>query len=393
MQTQAVIWTMTRPFIKLLAIAAFALYFFDMYQRFLGSSWGKRDFLAFWYGLQALSDKLNPYDFSQLKIVYDNAGVAASAQQLFLTPAWAVTLLSPFSWFEFENAAAFFAAFNCTLFLLLPIVLELKELGWLNQRPLVLNLILSLVVVCSFTPAFFCIYLGQLSIAVLACFILHLWLKERKYDICSGAVLSLTLIKPQLLTLYYLVFLLESLRNKRLKLLKGLVGSFCLLSLISFFCFDNIFQNYFKAELPTFYLTPTLGSWLQSHTKIPFISFAPLLLASIWLVQHVSLQAKPLRLEWIVLLLIPLNILVSPYLWSFDFCLLLPTALLIARIPTFSFWPQLFATLLFLSLPSLIVVLGVKEMHYALWFPILILSLGLFQLYQLRNRLAYNLST
>ena len=190
-----------------------------------------------------------------------------------------------------------------------------------------------LIYLITFYPALLSIHDGQVTPFILIGLTLFIIFEfgNSYRPFVAGLALSLTLIKPHLLYLVYLFIAWRAVRTSQYKTALGVTFGGVILGAFPLIFNPNIYTLYFNAlnEPPFYWQTPTLGSFLQgamgSHPQ--FYRFLPTalgaLLALIWLVWS-GARFDGTR---VLLTLIPLSLVSSPYGWVFDQILLLPVGI------------------------------------------------------------------
>ncbi len=161
-------------------------------------------------------------------------------------------------------------------------------------------------------------YFGQISSLLLLSLCAAIYWRSCSRPFLAGVALSVTLVKPHLLLLYYLS---ESRRGGfQRRWCAGLASGAILLGLIPLFFVPDIYHYYdaaMSAQPPLYWKNPALGSLFQeaSGVQAMWMRFVPVLLA------------LPFAFFVEALTLIPLSLLCAPYGWVYDQLLLVPVLL------------------------------------------------------------------
>jgi hypothetical protein len=195
--------------------------------------------------------------------------------------------------------------------------------------PLLLGLLL-------FFPLWETVRFGQVSAIPLLGLILFVSLERACHrGSLAGLALALSLVKPHLLFLLYLWILVTPRKPEWHRLIVGFAFGGLLLSVAPLPFRPSLWQDYLAAlqAWPISFHTPTLGSWLQNLSpEVRAIRFIPSLLAAFGLI----ILAKRGLLgsqEFLptLSLIVCASLFLSPYGWSFDQVLLLPSLLILLR--------------------------------------------------------------
>lgn len=290
------------------------------------------DFFQYWSAGKVFLLGLNPYDpevilkFQQLHWFGQDSREAI----MLWYPPIALSIILPFSLFNFEFAVGLWFFLN--VFLLIYLIKQLYLHFKLSQN------FIKIFLLATFSAAvLYNLIDGQISFILLAglCFYLLYRAKDnRAAQFIGGLALSLTLIKPHLLYLLYIFIFAESLRFKRYTVFAGICTGLLSLSLLPLLINVNIFNYYFLAATkpPIDFRTPTLGSWLQELTNIHqlWLRMLPTIITSCALIVYLS--RKKVWDKELAIFLLPFSLLFSPYGWNNDQVLLLPVFFLLLKV-------------------------------------------------------------
>src|SRR5690606_362850 len=112
------------------------------------------------------------------------------------------------------------------------------------------------------------LFYGQISHILLLGLTGFIFFSKREAHFRAGFSLSATLIKPHALYLLYFWILLEGMRTRSLKSLLGFAVGAAFLGIVPLVWQPGIWNMYseFASSPPVSWITPTIGSWLQSWT-------------------------------------------------------------------------------------------------------------------------------
>ncbi len=192
---------------------------------------------------------------------------------------------------------------------------------------------LGWLLAASFFPLLTALGLGQIGPLIL----LGLTLFLRYYTsrpLLAGAATVLIAVKPQLLYLFWIVLLLDSVQRRKWRPLAGAGGALLLASLFPLFWNPRLWSDYRALTASGEVLrnpSPTFGTLLRmAFGNHAWLQFVPLLFGAAWVVFF----WRGRRISWNWSRQLPLVLLVSlattAYGWLFDQIALLPAVLQLA---------------------------------------------------------------
>lgn len=294
------------------------------------------DFFQFWAAGRALLHGDDPYDPQAWRQIYEqeSAWRWQTDQPVFPYPLWTALPFVPLALLPAFWAGLLWVVMS-ELFLVLSAALSIKGLNWKNYEqwmPLTMALLIT------FEPVLLTILFGQLGILllVLACGIFYLI--GRRHHVAAGILLGLTLIKPHLFIVVIPILLVVMFLQRRW----GFIASFAMTAtglLASSWLVDPGWPSRWQAHLAgtakvRLTISPTI--WGFSHTIVTSLRTealwvvaslsACLILAGIlgylWYVRRDALREGD-QLAPLLSLIMIVSLLVSPYMLSYDFTLLL----------------------------------------------------------------------
>ena len=295
-----------------------------------GTSFGQIDFLQYWAAGRLYLSGGNPYSYTEMSAV--EASIAAQSDPVFMwVPPPVFPIILPFSLLSFPWASALWLT-AMSVCIVMGVRLSLRSGGHSLFRR-----IATVMFLVTFYPIPLALSYGQISPLLYCAFAVAMAeLVPRSHPVrawFAGAMLSITLFKPHLLYLVYLWLCSAARDHLARRVLGGMVFGAVILIFLSLTIRPDILSLYFAAAQtpPINFQTPTLGSWVQGlldqHSLgIRFIpTFMAVAGALPWMVVKFRRESS---LCWDVLyVLTPLSLLTSPYGWSFDHLLLLPSVL------------------------------------------------------------------
>ncbi|MGI6523812.1 MAG: glycosyltransferase 87 family protein [Bdellovibrionota bacterium] len=243
-----------------------------------------------------------------------------------------------------------------------------------------------LITLTLFQPFLISLYPGQCSPLLLIGFLTSLYYIKKDQLFIAGLFLSLTFFKPHILYLFYLALILN-LKKDSLKLLGGAFVGSLLLSIPALIYQPHIFSLYLEAMQtpPLNFHTPTLGAWLQYFLNIHNnnLRFLPSLLCIIITVLSFFIFNRRFSKLTLLSIILPLSILSSPYGWTYDQMLLLPTLFVFFNLSQDLYQKGsilISQILLFLPLITTAIIIShvyKLDQQYTVFYPLVLLLVGL----------------
>ena len=319
----------------------------------------------------------NPYDPSQLGPYLVTSQGPISPQNVYIPP-FAFPLILPFALFPFwiSRAIWFVLSILVVAWVVTRIIAELKIKKL--QRVFIYTIVLT------FYPLYQCLHLGQLSpFVVLGLYALiqpHEKLQTRGdylREIFKGITFSLTLIKPQIVVFVYAALIVEFYYGRLRMFTAGFALGSLLLCLITVIINLNIFLYFTKAPIAVHWFTPTIGAWLQSIAPdVSIIRFLPASIAIIMLIVLSKGRTQtPSKFQWAAIY-VPLSVLVTPYIWTYDYSALLPAVISIVGNAITE--AKRIVLMFIIVLANIGITLGSNNMAYHVWYAGCILALGIY---------------
>lgn len=279
-----------------------------------------RDFVEYWSSAKLLAQHANPYDPAAVLRFEHRAGISFKGMLLMPNPPTSLFIFAPLGYLPYGIAAAVWQ-----MVLLLAAVGSIWLLQpWVPGRVPIVVFFLASVVDCFLA--------GQCSILVLFGICLFIRLRA-SHPWLAGVALTLAVLKPHLLSLFWPILLLEVLRTRRFQVIAGAIVGVLVASLSAPAWDPHIWADYLRslrgqnlflrAPLPN--LSNGLRLLLWPHSIwlqfIPLALGVPLALWFWWRTRH--------RWEWYRegALVIAGAVLVSPYSFHVDQVLFLPAIL------------------------------------------------------------------
>lgn len=280
--------------------------------------YSRHDFVCYWSSAHLLASGQNPYDPGAIRQIERAVGFAETGPAFIMrNPPWVLPLVAPLAYFPLKIAILLWAT----------LMLALASVAcWLLTR----NAPEKRDLLIYFAPLLICLWNGQTTTILLfaIAFFLSFW---RMRPIASGMVLSLTMIKPHLLLIFWPVLALDCIRRRDWRLPTGVLAGTMALTAVSFFLDPRAWSQYRVAMdaqgIGTQFL-PNVSAELRFliFPHLPWVQLIPslagLFAALVWYLRTPGWK-------WAAdgALLIGLSAVLSPYSWTYDLALVLPAVL------------------------------------------------------------------
>ena len=293
-----------------------------------------RDFVEYYSAAKVLADGGDPYDGAQLLPVQrEVTGNAELEKAVSLwTPPWTLPVYLPFGFLPFGGA-------HFVWLLLQAVLLALSvELIWVVYAgPLRLGRLISYGLLLGFSPVFWNLHFGQNTAFLLFGLAGFLHFHRRGSPGLAGACAALTAIKPHMLALFGVAFLMDAMTRSGRRSLAAGIGVLVLAGAVSIAFNPHIFGMFADAvRRPSTSETVRLADWhvpLLSHRLRHAIAPDAFALQFLPVLVAMPLTAAwrwkrpidwPAQLPWLVVA----SALVAPYGgWMFDLTVLLVPAI------------------------------------------------------------------
>lgn len=328
------------------------------------------DYQAYWSASYLLAHSQNFADLDLLlQVEQTKTGWTHDFVMSTWNPPWLLVLLIPYTWLPFQQAAWLWLFTNISL------VFAASLLSWRvfhgPDREAKRDWT-ALLLAFSFVPTLLAIFVGQVDTLVyfgLAGF-LYFYLKKEQFT--AGAVLALTLVKPHLVYVTLPIVLLIAAREGQWRVWWGLGSVIVLLTAVAFGLRPAFVLDYGRSMAASSILswqTPTLGGiltllWGWNWSKWIGLLILPLTVG-LW---HWRPDWGTL-LTWVNGTLL-LSLFTAPFGWGYDAIVLLLPILQMAAWAVTGYLGQRKASLLFLFLLIMDLVLlrlrlqGINEVYY-----------------------------
>ena len=307
------------------------------------------DFVQYYSAGSLLLERNDPYDPDLLWPIQRSIYDGVDKTIMMWNPPWALPLTLPFAALPWRIAQFLWIGLQLAAVLISADLLWRMFGGDPHYRWA------AWLIALTFAPTLFLLMMGQIPGLILLglCGFYHYL--NRDQPIVAGCFAALTAIKPHLLPLFALVFLLEAIRCRktRVALISGVV-CLAVFSLLPLIWNQHVWSDYLEAmsrppsekfQTMREFEHPTLGYWLRGLVPgNPFVvQFVPAILAMVGVVVLWLRSREPGDLFRLLPLLVLVSVLTAGYgAWTFDLVLLLvaviPIAIGIAKQSTRTPW-------------------------------------------------------
>lgn len=335
------------------------------------------DFIEYWSAGKAFLAGNNPYSSEVLLEIQQEVDPERQTALMMWNPPWVLPFVSCVAILNFWYARLFWYLISAGS-ALLAVDLFWRSRGGPGERRW-----MSWTVVVWYLPVMQLIILGQITFAPLLGISAFQWFLARNRPVLAGAAVSLTMVKPHLVVIFFLILALWSIREKCWEPIVTTGSIIGLSTLVAAIIFPEILGLYVDAAIfdtgPSRWMTPTIGTlaWLGTHMRSA--AYLPLILASIF-VGYVWIRTWREHYSWefdlpTVLLI---SFVAAPFAWTFDMAILAPVVvgLLGTAVAKQQSW-ILFALLSTQGLLFISLYFGQNYFH-TWWFPLALLGLFLY---------------
>jgi hypothetical protein len=284
------------------------------------------DFIAYWAAARLLLNNGNAFLPAEQLEMQRLAGWTGFTPLLMYYPPWTLSLLLPFGYLDYDTAQALWFLQNSVFVFLGALLLwrlysnspTPSRVGW--------------VALLSFAPIYFALLMGQVGPLVLVGLIGFLLATRKQAWYWAGAWLALASIKPHLLSCVWIAALLWVVRERQWRLAAGFVSIFGIMAIVPTLWDRQIYQTYVSVMLDRSvvlaidWANPTIGTAVNVFLggNFGWLRWLPTIAGMFWLLCY--WQKKSNSWDWLAEfpLLIFVSVVTTPYVWTFDYVILLP---------------------------------------------------------------------
>ena len=283
---------------------------------------GSRDFVSYWATGQQLVHHANPYDRAVVAQTEHAAGLNAGAVLMMRNPPWALPLAWPLGFVGLRIAALLWS-----LMLAGCLVVSVQIVRRLHGSPA--NPIHWLGL--GFTPALICLTMGQTALLALLGLALFLRFHQDR-PFAAGVALWLCALKPHLFLPFGAALIAWIVFSRAWKLLAGAAAALAASSALALAVAPHAWTDYaqmMRSPLVESEFIPCLAAALR-HWVWPqrtWTQYVPAAAACVWAMMY--FWRRRARWNWVTngSPLMMVSVLLAPYAWLYDQCLVLPALL------------------------------------------------------------------
>jgi hypothetical protein len=313
-------WNHARLLALALVLAGLSIYV-------LSSAPLHNDFVEYWSAARILLAKGNPYSPDAILSAELTTGFPGKQPLLMWNPPWTLPFILPFGALSYGKASAAWLLLN------LAIVFACADSLWREYGGVPRQRWLAWLMAASFFPLLTSLGLGQIGSLMLLGITLFLRYQSSR-PLLAGAATILIAIKPQLLYLFWILLLLECLRQRNWKLLVSSAGALLVASLVPVLFRPSIWRDYLElagsGEVLR-YPSPNLGTLLRAlFGDRAWLQFLPPLFGAAWAVFFWRFRHQDWNWSGQLPLLLLVSLVTTAYGWLFDQIVLLPAVIQVA---------------------------------------------------------------
>ena len=287
------------------------------------------DFVQYWAAARVVLSGGNPYDWNALLAAERQAEPGMPAPVMMWNPPWTIAVTALPAMLPYEAGRIAWAALSAAM-LVLSAGLLWHCWGGKEQRR-----IPALAVALWFPASVFALVMGQVSPVMLLGLAGFMYFERRGCLAAAGAAAALTLVKPQVVHLFWAALLLWSLQRRRWRVLLGAAATIAVFSALPMIANPGVFADYFEAlrsRPPDYFVGPTLGTLLRlvAGWRFVWLMYLPAAAGLVWLWFYWTRRRATwdwrAHLSWLCLA----SVTASPYTWLFDQVVLLVPVLEVA---------------------------------------------------------------
>jgi hypothetical protein len=287
------------------------------------------DFVQYWAATRLHLSGGNPYAPDQMLAMERSVGWDREEALLFWAAPPTLVLLIPLGLLSHLTGRLIWLVFNFAC-LVVAITWLWTYLGgpW-NRRWL------ALLVLITFTPALFVVNVGQITPLLLLGTVGFLYFEKQGRYWLAGSCAALALIKPQLVYLFWLAFLLWIIDRRAWSFLLGTSATVGIALLVAWLVNPQVITDYVHALMaypPRQYATPTFGGVLRLILGVDrfWLQFVPPLLGSLWFFWYWRRHKETWVWSEQISPVLVVSAATTPYGWEYDLVMVLPAVIQVA---------------------------------------------------------------
>lgn len=307
-----------------LALAAFLWQVDRLAAQVQGGRWILDDFAAYWAAARLTLSGDNPYSPESVGALQRPLGLREDQFPLVMWyPPWALPLVLPFGLLSYPGGRVAWLLVSLLALLLGAQLLwrtyggETRQYAW------------SWLIALTFVPAFASLVWGQVGPLILLGIALFLrFIQARRWSLAGAATLLLA-PKPHLLYLFWIALALWVIWERRYTMVAATAAALMSATGISLLFRPTLVGDYLRTMInrgPTFWITPTPGSYLRllAGQGDVWVQFLPVAIGLVWLVCYGWKRRTSWRWEHQLPTVILVSVVTTPFAWVHDQVVFLP---------------------------------------------------------------------
>lgn len=287
---------------------------------------GVRDFAAYWASARLLVAAQNPYSPAELLELQRMLGWQDAAPLVMWNPPWTFAVTLPFGLLDFESGQFLWLLLNVFLLLIS------ARLLWRSYGERADRYRLAWFLTVTFIPTVFVLVIGQIAPLVLAGLTGFLYFEREGKKFAAGALLALTMLKPHLIYLFWLVFALWVLQRRQWSLLSSAAITGLVAAAMPLLFNPSVYHQYIELfrptelQLPLDLPAPTLrnATKLLMQMDMGAWQIMPSVIAVVWVVFYWRRHQSDWQWSERLPLVLIVSLTTSAYTWTFDQVVFLP---------------------------------------------------------------------
>jgi hypothetical protein len=285
------------------------------------------DFLEYWTAAHLLVRHQNPYSLPEMSQAQKSLGWTEHDPLMFVSPPWALPLILPLGFLGSYSFAwvlwvvILMSAVAISSFVLMNVYFDDLRIPEVTETTFERCLFAF-----TFYPVILCLKFAQTTPFILLGLAGFLYFDLKRRPVAAGVLLSLTLIKPQLLVLVWLAILFRSVQQREWRTLGSVSGVVVSLTAIAAVFDHAAFRNYHELiATPYLQINPSgmlgiLRRWLNRGdvTATYWMQFVLPVLGVGWFVIYWRKHNHEWNWTEQMPVLVTASVLTAAYGWIFD---------------------------------------------------------------------------
>lgn len=287
---------------------------------------GARDFMEYWAASRLLAYGGNPYSPEALFSLQQPAGWDGAMPVIMWNPPWTLLFTLPFGLVSYTIGQF------CWLFVHVVLILVSVQQLWRIYGNTTSPSRFPWLLALTYVPVIFVLVIGQISPLILAGLTAFLYFERRQKWFAMGASAAVLLVKPHLLYLFWIVFLLWVWQNRQWRVVSGIVLIGLSAALMPLLFDPQIYFEYFALykisdiPRPLDWLTPTARSAVRVFMgpSPAWLQYLPSVAAIVWVLCYWQQHKHAWHWREQIPLVTLVSVTTSFFAWTYDQVVFLP---------------------------------------------------------------------